>query len=365
MDGVLAADLTFDFTGIDSPAALEARLLNLRARGHTAETLPGRLVEKLPDLLAAPAPTYDYAETAFFLAADAAENILNAAIDWPEKIIATILHHRIQFIGMAREHHLYTIREHMYAERLDTLPNCTGISPAGFGLRTDPPYTVERNVATMRTILRRGGLCLQRTLALIRPDDTPDRRLSQHELRYWIGGADLPATQRIPVEICRRNGRLDIGPAGDDKLRLVQMGWTMPVYSVPKGTISTASPAAAHIQRPTWAAGMEGARYAVAKDFRAYFDKREGKEYPIETENARFALRILLKIAHGRKNARPAAEIEQQLSAGREAARLRPAPTLELVHYFQTKVGGNRITLPVYAALVHNLKGQGLYWVDL
>ena len=138
MDGLLSVDLAFDFAGIESPASFEARLLNLRARGLTSSALPGRLIEKLPDLLAAPSPTYDYAEIAFFLAADAAENLLRASVDWPHKIIQTVLTHHIQFIGVAREHYLYAIREHMYAERLDSLPNCTGISPAGYGVLSEP-----------------------------------------------------------------------------------------------------------------------------------------------------------------------------------------------------------------------------------
>lgn len=366
MDAILPVDLAFDFAGVTSPAALEARLLNLRARGRTADTLPGRIVEKLPDLLAAPAPTYDYAETAFFLAAEAAENILHASVDWPHKIMETILKHRIQFIGVAREHYLFALREYMFKSDLDTLPNCTGISPAGYGDNTIPRYCVESNVANARRVLRDAGVRFQRTLALIKPDDTPDRRVTQHELRFWIAGADLPAAQRIPVEICWRNGHLDIGPAGDDKLRLVQMAWDMPVYTVPKSAIipigqeSGAAPAG-----PAWPVVAEGPRFAVAKDFHAFYDKRDGREYPIECENARFAVRVMLSFARGRKNAKSKTDVETHLREVRVAEHRRDANTMTLLHYFQTRDLGRRMTVPAYGMLIHNVPRHGLYWIEL
>jgi len=252
MDGLLTVDLAFDFAGISTRAAFEARLLNLRERGRMADTLPGRLLEKLPDLLASPSPTYDYAEIAFFLGAHAADNILNASVDWPHKIMDTILKHRIQFIGVAREHCQFGIRQFMFGRGLDVIPNCTGVTPAGYGDATVPPFCAESNASAVRQALRSSGVLFQRTLALINNDDTPDRRVSQHELRHWIDGAKLPAPQRVPVEVCWRNGRLDIGPSGDDKLRLVQMGWDMPVYTVPKTAIVTVAKETRLAAGPAW-----------------------------------------------------------------------------------------------------------------
>jgi len=86
---------------------------------------------------------------------------------------------------------------------------------------------------------------------------------------------------------------------------------------------------------------------------------------PIETENARVGVRVFLKHAHGRRNAKSGEELETLLKAARIAQHLPAAETMALLHHFQKKDGGRRITLDVYRLLIRKLPTQSLYWIEL
>jgi hypothetical protein len=368
MDGQYRADLTVRLESLQTKEDLHILLNTMTAEGSTLDTFVWRLAESMIDILSHPQPSFAYAELAMFCRAEAARNILLAQATWLEDQLTTILRSKVQFICLYREILLRALREYLERSRLVTLPDCAGLTPAMWGDRSTPQYVVESRRAEIKDVIRQAGVDFQHVVALIGAED-PESRFQGSEMRHWPSRGDPPEVQMVPVEIHIEDSRMMIGPAKSERIDLLRNGWSVPRYMVSKFDVVTdepiARPAKRPPYRPPWPIAVEGPRYAIAKDFAAFCDKREAREYAIDTPGAVLALKAFVEIANGRDNAQTAETIEERIRAMRTAERLRPAPTLALHHHFQKKEDGRRVTLPVFPLLIRNLKGQGLYWLQL
>ena len=370
MDAVFKGDLKVDYRGIETPEQLEHALRLTAAEGPDLEHFPWRLTTQFQSFLEGPSPHFPYAEYCLFCKAEAARNILNPQMCPTRRLLTGMLRHQLQIGGMFHEHLAFWHSQFLTSRHLAMLPDCAGRSLLDFD-DTQPEEALRNNRAEFTLLIRRTGLCFQRTVTLAGTASTSDRIIAHHPLKFWQEGAGMPPAAQIPVYVEHCNGHISIQPGDDDAFVLGQQGWPMPIYEVARDSISQCGPrcacaeAAAGEHSPPWPVAAQGVRYAVSRGADAIFDKRTGHVTRLENINTIFALQTFLSIANGRENAKQGTEILDRIRAQRKVQHVKDESSYEIVHYFQTCTGRRRSTLPIYRAIIRNAKGRGLYWLEL
>ncbi len=365
------AGVRVDFTGISTPAEFRRYLALLtRNRGGTP-VFPWAAAPVLLQLLQHPAPSFLYLQVTEYLRALAAHRILNPD-NGCDDLVDLLPLYRPQFVAILAEHVRYHVADALTKRREAEWPECLGRSRLGFGPTDVTPEEIDANRAALLEVINLASLWYERTLGLIACSDGNPESICHHDLAHWISGAGMPGDVLVPVEMAWKDGHCIIRPALAEKRELIRAGWTPPRYVVDERRLIVTpepprqEPPAPPLPKPVptaWAA--TGETHAIAQGYASVVELKTGRIIPVDNASMRIALEVLVRWALGRENARPQAFLRDKIEGLRKRRRMRPTPTYSLVHHFQQKQSGRRLTSPLYDLLIRNVARQGLYWIAL
>ncbi len=383
------ADLKIIYPAPHTHQAVRAMLRRMARLSPGREDLPWPIVPRFPHLLHRPEPRFDYATVILFCLGESARRILTPRTQCEEHLIDAIVRYRPQFPAIFHEHLVHWTRSYLVAKQLPGLPDCAGRAPTGRDESCLAAEDVAANRRVFLHILERASMYYERLLGLLYCADSPEERASGHELHHWITGADMPGAVLVPVAVLDDRAPPLITPSAADAKPIVQAGWRVPRYRVRRNMImdddAPPPPAAMAEQRsparpvriplitlpmrdevlaaPAFA--VEGERYAIAADWTEVIDRQTGERRSIESPGVQCALRAFAEHANGRDTAKTTQEIKNAIGEQRVRMKLREVRTYEIIHHFQRKVRGKRVTSPLFRLLIRRVGKQGLWWLAL
>ncbi len=282
------AELGVRFPDDLSVEAATGLLEEMAGLGPTRGDFPWFMARRLHALLREPEASFDYAALVLFCRGEAARRILHPRLARREMMLAALVEHGPQFVGIFFDHLRYYVEAALQFRRMRRMPDCVGPSLlAG----AEAVAEGERELAARRRMVlhavERASVWYERLMGILHCAPSLDERASGHELHHWVAGADMPGALRVRVEVDPASAEAAILPARGEAWAMLRAGIRPPAYGVPPwmvtmveaGTGGRGSSAGGargeHGAREAFAA--EGERYGIAADWSRVVEKRTGE----------------------------------------------------------------------------------------